>query len=113
MPLSDIIRQFYYFVSLSSKISSHSGQNFGGCAGASGSQPHLSHLKSLAPTGFFASHDEQNLPLFIAAQEQVRPSSEGFFSPQEEQNLPVFGVWHFGHSHVPSATEAGFFEPQI
>ena len=33
-----------YWMSLSSKISPHSGQNFGGCFGSSGSQPHLSHL---------------------------------------------------------------------
>ena len=34
----------YHLISLSSKGSPHSGQNLGGWAGSSGSQPHLSHL---------------------------------------------------------------------
>ena len=33
-------------------MSPHSGQNFGGFVGSSGSQPHLSHLYSGAPVGF-------------------------------------------------------------
>ena len=34
----------YRTISPSSNGSPHSGQNFGGCSGSSGSQPHLSHL---------------------------------------------------------------------
>ena len=37
-------RRMTYFMSLSSKMSPHSGQNLGGFLGSSGSQPHLSHL---------------------------------------------------------------------
>ena len=42
--------------------SPHSGQNFGGCAGSAGVQPHLSHLYCRAPDGFLAPHSVQNLP---------------------------------------------------
>ena len=72
-----------------SKGSPHSGQNFGGCVGSAGSQPHLSHLYCGTPAGFFAPHSEQNLPLFTAPQEHVQvfaAAGSGFFVPQEEQS---------------------------
>ena len=55
-------RNSYQRISLSSKISPHSGQNFGGFAGSAGVQPHLSHLYCRAPDGFLAPHSVQNLP---------------------------------------------------
>ena len=85
-----------YCLSLSSKISPHSGQNLGGWCGSGGSQPHLSHLNSGAPSGFLLPHSAQNLPLFTAPQLQVQPSSaglsSGFLLPQLAQNLPVLVV---------------------
>ena len=48
--------------------SPHSGQNFGGCVGSAGVQPHLSHLYWSAPAGFFAPHSMQNLPWFFVPQ---------------------------------------------
>ena len=79
-----------YFLSLSSKISPHSGQNLGGLCGSSGTQPHLSHLKTGAPSGFFAPQLAQNLPWFTVPQLQVQPAcSSGFGAPHSAQNLPV------------------------
>ncbi len=77
-------------MSPSSNLSPHSGQNFGGVVPFSGSQPHLSHLYTGTPAGFFAPHSGQNLPLFTAPQLQVQPSSAGFGLPHSAQNLPVF-----------------------
>ena len=42
--LNFISTKLYFWISLSSNGSPHWGQNFGGCIGSSGSQPHLSHL---------------------------------------------------------------------
>ena len=87
-----IFNQFY-LRSLSSKTSPHSGQNFGGCVGSAGSQPHLSHRYNGAPAGFGFPHSIQNLPLFLAPQLQVHePGSSGFGLPQLTQNFPVFPV---------------------
>ena len=55
---------FLYFISPSSNISPHSGQNFGGFAGSCGSHPHLSHLYCKIPAGFFIPQLEQNFPVF-------------------------------------------------
>ena len=93
-------KQQFYFLSLSSNISPHSGQNFGGFAGSAGVQPHLLHLYLITAAGRFAPHSEQNLPLFTAPQEHVQvfaAAGSGFFVPQEEQNLPVDTVPHCGH----------------
>ncbi len=56
--------QNYTMISPSLNGSPHSGQNFGGWVGSSGSQPHLSHLYFGVPAGFFVPHSAQNLPLF-------------------------------------------------
>lgn len=106
-----------YCLSLSSKISPHSGQNLGGWCGSGGSQPHLSHLNSGAPSGFLLPHSAQNLPLFTAPQLQVQPSSaglsSGFLLPQLAQNLPVLVVPQL-QVQLPSAGfGSGFLPPQL
>ena len=64
-------------ISPSSNGSPHSGQNFGGCAGSSGSQPHLSHRYWGTPAGLGLPHSEQNFPLLIAPQLHTQPASTG------------------------------------
>jgi hypothetical protein len=77
-------------MSPSSKGSPHSGQNFGGLVGSSGSKPHLLHLYLAVPSGFLEPQLEQNFPLLEAPQEQIQaPSSSGFLEPHSGQNLPV------------------------
>ena len=51
----------------SSKGSPHSGQNLGGWAGSSGSQPHLSHLYWGTPAGFFRPALRAEFPLVYRA----------------------------------------------
>ena len=83
--------------------SPHSGQNFGGWVGSSGSQPHLSHLYFGVPAGFFVPHSAQNLPLFSLPQVgQVQPSASGFFAPHSGQNLPVAVLPHCGQIQAPA-----------
>ena len=96
-------------MSLSSKRSPHSGQNFGGLVGSAGTQPHLSQRKFI---GFLAPHSGQNLPLFTAPQEQVQLSSAGFFAPHSGQNLPV-AVAPQAHFQAPCCSGSGFFAPQF
>ena len=80
----------YQVRSLSSKGSPHSGQNLGGWAGSSGSQPHLSHLYLGVPAGLGLPHSEQKRPLFTAPQLQVQPSAAaGRGLPHSGQNFPV------------------------
>ena len=78
-------------MSPSSNGSPHSGQNFGGWVGSSGSQSHLSHLYFGVPAGRGLPHSAQNLPLFTAPHVHVQPSAAGagFGWPQLPQNLPV------------------------
>ena len=81
---------FHPWMSPSSKGSPHSGQNLGGWAGSSGSQPHLSHLYCGTPAGLGLPHSAQNFPLFTAPQEQVQPFvSAGLGFPHSGQNFPV------------------------
>ena len=72
--------------------SPHSGQNFGGLVGSSGSQPHLSHLNFFTAAGRGLPHSAQNLPLFTAPHVHVQLSSAGLGWPQLPQNLPVLPV---------------------
>ena len=95
-------------MSPSSNGAPHSGQNFGGWVGSSGSQPHLSHLYFGVPAGFGRPHSEQNLPLFTAPHTHVQPSGvAGRGRPQLPQNLPVLPVWPQAHVQLPAAGAAG------
>ena len=106
------VRSFlFYLTSFSSNTSPHSGQNFGGCAGSAGSQPHLSHLYCGTPAGFFAPQFWQNLPLFTAPQEQVQPSaSAGLGEPHSGQNFPVAVAPHL-QVQLFAGFGSGFFAP--
>ena len=75
-------------VPTTSNMSPHSGQNFGGFLGSSGSQPHLLHLQVGTPAGFGLPQFRQNLPLLTVSHEQVQPSDTGCSFPQFMQNLP-------------------------
>lgn len=100
----------------SSNGSPHSGQNFGGCVGSAGSQPHLSHLYCGTPAGFGLPHSEQNFPLFTAPQLHVQPSicTSGFFVPHSGQNFPITSAPHCGHFQLPAAGfGSGFLLPQF
>lgn len=78
-------------MSLSLKGSPHSGQNFGGFLGSSGSQPHLSQRYKGAAAGLGLPHSEQKRPLFTAPHLQVQPTcTSGFLAPHSIQNFPVF-----------------------
>lgn len=103
----------FYLTSLSSNTSPHSGQNFGGCAGSAGSQPHLSQRYRGALAGFFAPQFEQNLPLLTFPQVQVQPSCEGsgFFAPHSGQNLPVAVAPQLHFQLSPAGLGSGFFAP--
>ena len=80
----------YFTISPASNGSPHSGQNFGAFVGSACSHPHLSHLYCGTPSGFFAPHSEQNLPLLTAPQAHFQPAdSTGFGLPHSGQNLPV------------------------
>ena len=95
--------QNYTMISPSLNGSPHSGQNFGGWVGSSGSQPHLSHLYFGVPAGFFVPHSAQNLPLFSLPQVgQVQPAASGFFAPHSGQNLPVAVLPHCGQVQAPA-----------
>ena len=99
-------------MSPSSKGSPHSGQNFGGWAGSSGSHPHLSHLYWGTPAGFLAPHSGQNLPLFTAPQVQVQPSSAGLGEPHSGQNFPDATLPQV-HFQLPTGKGTGLGEPQL
>lgn len=108
------VRSFlFYLTSLSSNTSPHSGQNFGGCAGSAGSQPHLSQRYRGALAGFFAPQFEQNLPLLTFPQVQVQPScaGSGFFAPHSGQNLPVATAPQLHFQLSPAGLGSGFFAP--
>ena len=66
-----------FCTSPASKGSPHSGQNFGGLVGSSGTQPHSLHLYCFTAAGLGFPHSEQNLPLLTAPQLQVQVSSTG------------------------------------
>ena len=97
----------------SSKGSPHSGQNLGGWAGSSGSQPHLSHLYWGTPAGFFAPHSAQNFPLFTAPQEQVQPSAAGRGLPHSGQNFPVTAAPQVHCQLSAAGLGSGFLLPQL
>ena len=100
----------------SSKGSPHSGQNLGGWAGSSGSQPHLSHLYCGTPAGFGLPHSAQNFPLFTAPQLHVQPFAcdSGFLVPHSGQNFPVAVAPHCGHFQLSAAGfGSGFLLPQF
>lgn len=108
------VRSFlFYLTSFSSNTSPHSGQNFGGCAGSAGSQPHLSQRYRGALAGFFAPQFEQNLPLLTFPQVQVQPScaGSGFFAPHSGQNLPVAVAPQLHFQLSPAGLGSGFFAP--
>lgn len=77
-------------VSPSLNGSPHSGQNFGGLVGSSGSQPHLSHLNFFTAAGRGLPHSAQNLPLFTALQ-------QGTINAQEN---PISNIKLSGFSEV-------------
>lgn len=92
-----LVYYVYYTRSSSLKGSPHSGQNFGGCSGSAGTQPHLSHLYFLGAAGFDLPHSAQNLPVLVAPHSHVQLEGAGaagaspsLLLPQLAQNLPVF-----------------------
>ena len=113
----DSLAPLYFWISPSLNGSPHSGQNFGGCLGSSGSQPHLSHLYRGSASGFFAPHSGQNLPLLTAPQEHTQPfcagAASGFFAPHSGQNLPVT-TFPQAHCQLSAAGfGSGFLLPQF
>ena len=96
---------FIYCASSSLKGSPHSGQNFGGLVGSSGTQPHLSHLYLRTAAGLAFPHSTQNFPLLTAPQEQVQLplGAAGFGFPHSGQNFPVAVVPQEAHTQLSAA----------